>query len=426
MTPIKRTLLYIFRGDLLRLRVSWPKGNSVTFSVGYHVDRDKWTGERCRRNTTHGPHSVAASTINAAIEALERRIDEAFLIFEREDRNPDKAELKAAVDPSKNAKAEPSFFEVYEEYIRDGEANSYWYPITVRMNRVRMGHLKEFRPSLTFRTLTADTLRDFVAFMTSRKVVKVRKDPADPSKRITEKTNYNNSYVLQTLKWVQAFLRWATRKGYYNNPEAISFRPSLKKAERTVVFLDWEELMRVYGHDYSANPRLDAVRDCFCFCCFTSLRYSDMANLKKANIGADSFTITTLKTTDKITIELNKYSRAILEKYADNGSPFALPSISQQKMNDYLKEIARDCGLDAPVQSTVMSGNRRRDVTRPKHEVISTHCGRRTFICNALALGIPPTTVMEWTGHSDYKAMEPYIAVADRMRRDSMKLFDNL
>lgn len=32
---------------------------------------------------------------------------------------------------------------------------------------------------------------------------------------------------------------------------------------------------------------------------------------------------------------------------------------------------------------------------------------------------------MEWTGHSDYKAMKPYIAVADNIRASNMSRFDD-
>ncbi len=57
---------------------------------------------------------------------------------------------------------------------------------------------------------------------------------------------------------------------------------------------------------------------------------------------------------------------------------------------------------------------------------IGTHAGRRTFICNALALGIPPQVVMKWTGHSDYKAMKPYIDIADDIKANAMSKFNQL
>ena len=48
------------------------------------------------------------------------------------------------------------------------------------------------------------------------------------------------------------------------------------------------------------------------------------------------------------------------------------------------------------------------------------------LICNALGMGISPQIVMKWTGHSDYKAMKPYIDVVDEIKAESMKKFDGL
>lgn len=62
----------------------------------------------------------------------------------------------------------------------------------------------------------------------------------------------------------------------------------------------------------------------------------------------------------------------------------------------------------------------------PKYALLGTHAGRRTFICNALALGIPPQVVMKWTGHSDYKAMKPYIDIADDIKANAMSKLNQL
>lgn len=34
-------------------------------------------------------------------------------------------------------------------------------------------------------------------------------------------------------------------------------------------------------------------------------------------------------------------------------------------------------------------------------KLVGTHTGRRTFIVNALSMGITPNVVMKWTGHMD-------------------------
>ena len=100
--------------------------------------------------------------------------------------------------------------------------------------------------------------------------------------------------------------------------------------------------------------------------------------------------------------------------------------ITNQKMNDYLKELAEIAEITEPIRETYYKGNERIDEVTPKHTLLSTHAGRRTFICNALALGIPPQVVMKWTGHSDYKAMKPYIDIADQTKINAMEKFNLL
>lgn len=248
-----------------------------------------------------------------------------------------------------------------------------------------------------------------------------------------------NSTILKQIKFLKWFLKWAVGAGYNKNLAFTSFSPNLKISEKKVIFLDWTELMAVYNLDFSIakdndgtilEPEtvkaLDRVRDVFCFCCFTSLRYSDVANLKRTDIKANEIVITTIKTSDTLTIELNDYSREILARYESEVYPNnkALPVISNQKMNDRLKEVAELCGLDTPITITYYKGNKRIDEVYPKYALIGTHCGRRTFICNALSLGIAPQTVMKWTGHSDYKSMKPYIDIADAEKKKAMSLFN--
>ena len=191
------------------------------------------------------------------------------------------------------------------------------------------------------------------------------------------------------------------------------------------------KLKDIGGKEYEKRVRLarttlEHVRDVFCFCCFTSLRYSDVANLKRSNVFPGFIQITTVKTADTLKIELNKYSTSILEKYKDATFPHdkVLPVMSNQRMNEYLKEMAEIIGFNEPVTVTYYKGNQRIDEVYPKWSRIGTHTGRRTFICNALMLGIAPQIVMKWTGHSDYKAMKPYIDIADKAKADAMKLFD--
>ena len=147
--------------------------------------------------------------------------------------------------------------------------------------------------------------------------------------------------------------------------------------------------------------------------------------LRKSDIHPDCITLTTRKTATPLTIELNTHSRRVLERYASMEGEGALPHMDAAQLNLYIKKVAKAAGIDTPVSITRYYGGERRTVTEPKWALLSSHAGRRTFVCRALALGIPPAVVMKWTGHSDYAAMRPYIDIADETRRAAMKLFDD-
>ena len=203
----------------------------------------------------------------------------------------------------------------------------------------------------------------------------------------------------------------------------------MKSAPKKVIFLTRNELDKIRACQIpAAKQYLERVRDVLLFCCFTGLRHSDVYNLKRSDVKEEHIEITTIKTADSLIIELNDHSKAILEKYKD--IPFqnnkALPVVSNQKMNEYLKELGELADIDEPVRETYYKGNERIDEVTPKYALLSTHTGRRTFICNALALGIPVQVVMKWTGHSDYKAMKPYIDIADDIKIQAMNKFNLL
>ena len=94
-------------------------------------------------------------------------------------------------------------------------------------------------------------------------------------------------------------------------------------------------------------------------------------------------------------------------------------------MNKYIKDLCELCGFNTPISSACYRAGQRVDEIYPKYELIGTHAARRTFICFALSNGIPPQVVMKWTGHSDYKAMKPYIDIAEKTKANAMKLIDN-
>lgn len=159
----------------------------------------------------------------------------------------------------------------------------------------------------------------------------------------------------------------------YSGDVHLSFKPKLKGISgrlREVIYLSWDELKSLYDMKIESRS-LSSVRDVFCFCCFTGLRYSDVATLKKVDVHDTHISVVTEKTDEVIKIELNKYSRAILDKYKDIPLPddLALPVISNQKMNVHLKDLAKLAGLTEPVRLAYFKGNQRYEEVKPKHDL---------------------------------------------------------
>ena len=402
----------------IRMRVNFAS-KRIEFTTGYRIDAAKWDSDKQRvRNGCTNKLKQSASETNASLLGYYTEVQEIFKKFEVEEIMPTPEQIKEAFNALHNPIEEVTprkstsnaFYKVFDEFVRDCGRQNDWTDSTYEKFAAMKNHLMNFRDGLTFDFFDEKGLNDYVTYL----------------RDVKEMRNSTIGKQLSFLKW---FLRWAFKKGLHQNNAYDSYKPKLKSTQKKIIFLTWEELNKLREFEIpAAKQALDRVRDVFLFQCFTGLRYSDVFNLRRSDIKGDHIEVTTVKTSDSLIIELNKHSKAILDKYKDVAfeDDKVLPVITNQKMNDYLKELAELAGIDEPVRQTYYRGNERIDEVTPKYALLGTHAGRRTFICNALALGIPPQVVMKWTGHSDYKAMKPYIDIADDIKANAMSKFNQL
>ena len=402
----------------IRMRVNFAS-KRIEFTTGYRIDAAKWDSDKQRvRNGCSNKLKQPASEINASLLGYYTEVQEIFKKFEVEEIMPTPEQIKEAfnalhkpIEEVKPRKSTPNaFYKVFDEFVRDCGRQNDWTDSTYEKFAAVKNHLTNFREGLTFEFFDERGLNDYVGYL----------------RDVKEMRNTTIGKQLSFLKW---FLRWAFKKGVHQNNAYDSYKPKLKSTQKKIIFLTWDELNRLREFKIPSNKQaLERVRDVFLFQCFTGLRYSDVFNLRRSDIKGDHIEVTTVKTSDSLIIELNNHSKAILDKYKDVAfeDDKVLPVITNQKMNDYLKELAELAGIDEPVRQTYYRGNERIDEVTPKYALLGTHAGRRTFICNALALGIPPQVVMKWTGHSDYKAMKPYIDIADDIKANAMSKFNQL
>jgi len=121
--------------------------------------------------------------------------------------------------------------------------------------------------------------------------------------------------------------------------------------------------------------------------------------------------VKTQKTGEKVVIPLHWTVKNILEKYSETAK--GLPrDLSNQRMNDYLKEIGREVKIDEQIHRANTKDGLKVSTNVPKWELITTHTARRSFATNLYKNGYPTIGIMQITGHRTEKSFMKYIKVS--------------
>lgn len=236
---------------------------------------------------------------------------------------------------------------------------------------------------MPYREITTVFLQDFYLFLRN-------------------KYKSGNNNAMKTIQHVRAVFFYIKNTGEHFADPFANFKISFEKIERS--YLTKEELEILYNKKFGSE-RLERVRDIFLFCCYSGLSYSDLYNLTKEEIktGIDGnlwIMDTRNKTGVPYKVRLLDIPIAILKKYEylqENGK--LLPVISNQKMNEYLLEIANLCGIN---------------------KKITCHTARHSFATLCLTEGMSIESVSKLLGHTKIKTTQIYARIIDRKLSDDM------
>jgi site-specific recombinase XerD len=289
---------------------------------------------------------------------------------------------------------------VYQQHIAEMEElkNIDYSPITIRRYKTSMDRLENY---IRIKLKKSDYYIEDInhSFVTGY----------ESFIKIHYKIAHNTS--VKFLKHLKKITRIAMANGWLHTDPFLNIKISEKKVDRG--FLTDEDLKKIAELEFKVS-RLEEVRDCFLFSCFTGLAHSDLALLTKDNIvtGTDGnrwIKINRKKTNVRSSIPLLDMSEQIIKKYMNN--PYCklkgvlLPVKSNQKMNAYLKEI--------------------QILAKVKKE-LTTHLARHTFATTiTLNNDVPIETVSKMLGHSSLATTKIYARLLDKkVGRDMSKLND--
>ena len=400
----------------MRVTIKGQPPIDFSFPRNVRIDADDWDFEKMRPNQESD--NPVLKDVNRTIADWSEKMDDVFARYEIiEKRTPTNDEVKMLFNDFIGKKSifdasdKPGFFQVFDKFTETMGDKNEWTESTQEKFQALRNHLEKFDKRLSLDLFDDDKAHAFITYLHG--------------------CGFRNTTVKKQVSFLKWFLRWAATSGFYPGHTHDTFKPKLKGTSvesKEIIYLTKDEVKCLEEMTFTeSQSSLERVRDVFLFCCFTGLRYSDVKKLTRYDIRDGVIVFVTKKTVDGIRVELNKHSQAILDKYANVPFPgnMALPVISNEKMNARLKDLGKLAGFDTPTRLVYFQGNTRHEEIFPKWQLMTTHVARRTFVVNALRLGIPPEVIMRWTGHSSFEAMKPYMKIIDEVKRTAMSRFDD-
>jgi len=381
----------------VNIRVKFRHNNIYLYAkTPKHIEADNWDKkkQRIKQGRAHenrdSINNYLSSLETFALNAWNEKVNKSQL-----DSNWFQLIVNSFLDSEKSEREETTFLRYIKGFVDNSES------IVVD----KTGKKLSYRTIQKYKT-TLDILDDFVKLNYGELFLLKEVDYEfyqEFLKYLTNTKKYAVNTVGKYIGTLKVFLNSARKKGFNINIEG--FVKPIEDSDN--VYLNEEELKAIYELDLSENKRLERVRDLFIVGAWTGLRFSDLSTLDKSYFINKKISLDQVKTNGRVVIPLHWMVKKIMEKY-----DFNLPNgISNQKFNDYLKEVCQLAEIKNQVSKSITRGGIREKKYYLKWELISSHSARRSFATNLYNSNFPTISIMAITGHKTERAFLAYIKV---------------
>ena len=213
-----------------------------------------------------------------------------------------------------------------------------------------------------------------------------------------------NNGTMKHLERLMKIVNLGVKMEWLEKDPFQNYKLNFIKNERS--YLTQREIDLIVDTTFTSDA-YERVKDVFLFSCYTGLSYVDVKELRTdqllIGIDGNSWLHTKReKTNESVKIPLLPKAKEIAEKYEVNKNVLGklLPVLSNQKTNQYLKEIVKACGI---------------------HKHITFHSARHTFATTVtLSNGVPIETVSKLLGHSKLSTTQIYARVLQKKVAEDM------
>lgn len=397
------------------------EGKRLRFFTGYRIDADKWidtkktdpdTGEIIHiqqvKKNAYNKAGESYGEINKRLLLLKTTITKIYEESVILGKSVTVAYLRDELRRSLNEEKKPAeemdtdFFSVYQRYVDTVDVT----PGTRKQIAAGKNHIERYvryglrKKTVEFDEITPAWIEKYWAYIINDSEDNEAYKSLPIKNRPRKKCKNSAVGVLRRLR---AFLNWAAlpQNGALVkvNPFATFSIPAEQYGRP--IYLTKEERDRLYEAKIS-NTRLSRVRDIFVFQCLTGCRVGDLVKLKKDNIvnGAIEYIPTKTKTrrAETVRVPLSEKALNILSRY-DLPDGSLLPFISDQRYNDYIKELFKleEVCLDRLV--TRLNPMTLEEEQVPLYEIATSHMARRTFVGTLHKQNVKNEIIASMSGH---------------------------
>ena len=371
---------------------------TLVYYTGKKIHPDYWNTEKQRAKQTvkfpeHPEFNTRLSNIHSDIDTVYTNY-----LNNNENRIPTVNELKELINiklnPEQQKEKTDDFLKYFQDYLKklpnrfNEKTNKYISPDTIKSRERTLEILKDFKKVIPFEFINKDFYDKFHAYLRNKKKFSVN-------------TIGKHIRIFKTVLF-------EAQEDYQKVFVSKSFKTMSEQTP--AIYLNENELELLQKVDFSDNDKLNNVRDLFLIGCWTGLRFSDLSNIQPENIKEDVIQIKTKKTAQDVVIPILPPVRKVLDKYLIDGKQYLPRTITNQKMNEYLKKIGEDINeLKELVFTDKNEDGKKVSVKVPKYKLITTHTARRTFATNQYLAKVPMVSIMAITGHKTEKEFLKYI-----------------
>lgn len=232
-----------------------------------------------------------------------------------------------------------------------------------------------------------------------------------------EEEGYALNYIGTHIKRLKSVLADARDLGINNHSAWTNKKFVVISEDVDDIYLSQEEINLMYEVSDLNDAQLRACH-LFMIGCYSGLRVSDFNNLYKNHLfekdGRKYIRKENQKTGTVVIIPIHP----IIQKILDSRNGKLPKSLSEQKINQYIKQVGLRAGITENIPRTRTVGGEKQTVYSNKYKLICTHTGRRSFCTNAYLSGMPIQDIMTISGHKTEKSFLRYIKITSLQRAE--------